>query len=99
MIARCKLCLSQRDRRDHRADARDRRRRDPRLETSDGVSTNDPSKGVRRLPPSPTGRAPSLRSVTDPHSGKTIAQLRGMSEMDLIAAQDEIARVRVALRH
>ena len=62
-----------------------------RLRTSDGVSTNDPSKGVRRLPPSPTGRAPSLRSVTDPHSGKTIAQLRGMSETDLIAAQDEIA--------
>jgi hypothetical protein len=29
--------------------------------------------------------------VNDPHSGKTIAQLRGMSDDDLVAAHDAIA--------
>lgn len=29
--------------------------------------------------------------MSDPHSGKTIAQLRGMSDDDLVAAHDAIA--------
>ena len=57
------------------------------LRTSDGVGTTDPNNGVCAWPPSsPSGRAACLRSVTDPRSGKTIAQLLGMSVADEIAS-------------
>jgi len=51
--------------------------------------------GIATAPSDPADDFQALRlmveAIPDPHSGKPIAQLRGMSEMDLIAAHGEIA--------